>query len=68
MTRLSLWKPGLNARLLETQPAKASRARSITAASHKPWTFSLLPGPELRLCFFDAIANGAAVFVCFHSY
>jgi Hypothetical glycosyl hydrolase 6/Beta-galactosidase trimerisation domain len=59
MTRLSLWKPGLNARLLETQAPNKPR-QIYTAASHKPWTFSLLPAPELRLCFFDAIANGAA--------
>ena len=58
MTRLSLWKPGLNARLLETQAPNKPR-QVYTAASHKPWTFSLLPAPELRLCFFDAIANGA---------
>jgi hypothetical protein len=58
MTRLSLWKPGLNARLLETQAPNKPR-QVYVAASHKPWTFSLLPAPELRLCFFDAIANGA---------
>ena len=59
MTRLSLWKPGLNARLLETQAAGKPR-QVYTAASHKPWTFSLLPAAELRLSFFDSIANGCA--------
>jgi hypothetical protein len=59
MTRLSLWKPGLNARLLETQ-APGKPRQVYTAASHKPWTFSLLPAAELRLSFFDSIANGSA--------
>ena len=59
LTRLSLWKPGLTARLLETQSG-GKPCMIFTAASHKPWTFSLLPGPELGLSFFESIANGAA--------
>ena len=59
LTRLTLWKPGLTARLLETQ-AGGKPCMIFTAASHKPWTFSLLPAAELGLSFFDSIANGAA--------
>jgi hypothetical protein len=59
LTRMSLWKPGLTARLLERQ-AGGKPTQIFTAVSHKPWTFSLLPGPELGLCFFDALANGAS--------
>ncbi len=59
LTRLTPWKPGLTARLLETQSGGKPRM-IFTAASHKPWTFSLLPAPELGLSFFDSIASGAA--------
>lgn len=59
LTRLSLWKPGLTARLLQTQSG-GKPCQIFTAASHKPWTFSLLPEAELRLSFFDSLANGAA--------
>jgi hypothetical protein len=58
LTRLLPWKPGLTARLLETQSPTKPR-QIYTAVSHKPWTFSMLPAAELRLCFFDSIANGA---------
>ena len=33
----------------------------FSAASHKPWTFSVLPDPELRLLYADSIANAASV-------
>ena len=59
LTRVSLLKPGLTARLLETQAGGKPR-QIFTAASHKPWTFSLLPEAELRLSFFESIASGAA--------
>ncbi|MCC6392975.1 MAG: beta-galactosidase trimerization domain-containing protein, partial [Bryobacterales bacterium] len=35
----------------------------FSAASHKPWTFSLLPAPELRLLYADTIANAAGVWM-----
>ncbi|MBI3679882.1 MAG: beta-galactosidase trimerization domain-containing protein [Acidobacteria bacterium] len=60
LTRVPLWKPGLNARLLETQ-AGGKPTIIFSAASHKPWTFSLLPAAELRLLYADTIANGAGV-------
>lgn len=62
LTRVPLWKPGLTARMLETQ-AGGKPTIIFSAASHKPWTFSLLPGPELKLLYADTIANGAGVWM-----
>ena len=62
LTRIPLWKPGLTARLLETQSGGKPRV-IFSAASHKPWTFSLLPDPELRLLYADTIANGASIWM-----
>jgi hypothetical protein len=62
LTRIPLWKPGLTARLLETQSGGKPRV-IFSAASHKPWTFSLLPDPELRLLYADTIANAANVWM-----
>jgi putative glycosyl hydrolase-like family 6 (GHL6) protein/glycosyl hydrolase family 42 (putative beta-galactosidase) len=62
LTRVPLWKPGLTARLLETQSGGKPRV-IFSAASHKPWTFSLLPDSELRLLYADTIANGASVWM-----
>jgi len=60
LNRVPLWKPSLTARLLETQSEGKPRV-IFSAASHKPWTFSLLPGPELRLLYAATIANAASV-------
>ncbi|MBM3746222.1 MAG: hypothetical protein FJW34_10530 [Acidobacteria bacterium] len=60
LTRVSLWKPGLTARLLETQAPGKPRV-IFSAASHKPWTFSVLPEAELRLLYAGSIANAASV-------
>jgi len=60
LTRVPLWKPGLTARLLESQAGGKPRV-IFSAASHKPWTFSILPDPELRLLYADSIANAANV-------
>ncbi|MCC6293284.1 MAG: beta-galactosidase trimerization domain-containing protein [Bryobacterales bacterium] len=60
LTRVPLWKPGLTARLLETQ-AGGKPTIIFSAAGHKPWTFSILPGPELRLLYAGTIANAAGV-------
>jgi len=62
LTRVPLWKPGLTARLLETQ-AGGKPTVIFSAAAHKPWTFSLLPDPELRLLYADTIANAASVWM-----
>ncbi len=64
LTRTPLWKPGLTARLLETQ-APAKPRVIFSAAGHKPWTFSILPAAELRLLYADSIANGAGVWFGF---
>ena len=60
LTRVPLWKPGLTARLLESQAGGKPRV-IFSAASHKPWTFSILPAAELRLLYADSIANAASV-------
>ncbi len=64
LTRTPLWKPGLTARLLETQAPRKPRV-IFAAAGHKPWTFSILPAAELRLLYADSIANGANVWFGF---
>lgn len=60
LTHVPLWKAGLTARLLESQAPGKPRV-IFSAASHKPWTFSILPAPELRLLYADSIANAASV-------
>lgn len=60
LTGVPLWKPGLTARLLETQAA-GKPIVIFSAAAHKPWTFSILPDAELRLLYADSIANAASV-------
>ncbi len=62
LTRVPLWKPGLTARMLETQ-AGGKPTVIFSAAALKPWTFSLLPKPELRLLYADTIANAASVWM-----
>lgn len=54
------WKPGVTARLLETQSGGKPRV-IFSATGHKPWAFSLLPEPELRYLYAETIANGASV-------
>ncbi|HWQ53415.1 MAG TPA: beta-galactosidase trimerization domain-containing protein [Bryobacteraceae bacterium] len=63
LTRTPLWKPGLTARMLETQ-AGGKPTVIFSASSHKPWTFSLLPDAELRLLYADSIANAANIWFC----
>jgi hypothetical protein len=60
LTRTSLWKPSLTARLLESQSGGKPRV-IFSAAGHKPWTFSVLPAAELRLMYAATIANAASV-------
>jgi len=55
-----VWKPGVAARLLESQAAGKPRV-VFSAAGHKPWTFSTLPEPELRLLYAGTIANGGSI-------
>ncbi len=67
LTRVPLWKPGLTARMLETQ-AGGKPTVIFSAAALKPWTFSLLPKPELRLLYADTIANAASVWMGLTSF
>ena len=62
LTRVPMWKPGLTARLLETQ-AGGKPTIIFSAAGLKPWTFSLLPAPEVKLLYADTIANAAGVWM-----
>lgn len=64
LNQVQLWKPGLTARLLETQAPNKPRV-IFSAAAHKPWTYSVLTRPELRLLYADSIANAASVWFCF---
>jgi len=60
LLRVPIWKPGVTARLLETQAAGKPRV-IFSAAGHKPWAFSTLPEAELRLLYAGTIANAASV-------
>ncbi|MBI3696733.1 MAG: beta-galactosidase trimerization domain-containing protein [Acidobacteria bacterium] len=60
LTRSPIWKPGATAKLLEAQAGGKPRI-IFSAAAHKPWTFSLLPAPELRLLYAESIANASGV-------
>ncbi len=62
LTETPIWKPGVTARLLETQSPDKPRV-IFSAAGHKPWTFSLLPEPELKLLYAQTIANAANVWL-----
>lgn len=62
LMRTPIWKPGVTARFLETQSGGKPRV-IFSAAGHKPWTYSLLPPPEIRLLYAQTIANGASVWL-----
>jgi hypothetical protein len=61
LTRTPLWKPGMRARLLETQ-AGGKPVVVIAGAMQKPWTYTVLPPAELRLLYADSMANGAGIY------
>jgi len=61
LTRMPLWRPGVMARLQESQAAGKPYVVACAAAL-KSWNVSLLPDPELRLLYADSIANGAGVY------
>ena len=60
LLRVPIWKPGVTARLLETQAAGKPRV-IFSAAGHKPWAFSTLPEAELCLLYAGTVANAASV-------
>jgi hypothetical protein len=61
LMRTPLWKPGMRARLLETQ-AGGKPVVVIAGAMQKPWTYTMLPPAELRLLYADSMANGAGIY------
>jgi hypothetical protein len=61
LTRMPLWRPGVMARLQESQAGGKPNVVGCAAAL-KRWNVSLLPDPELRLLYADSIANGAGVY------
>ena len=61
LTRSPLWRPGVMARLQESQAGGKAYVVACAAAL-KSWNMSLLPDPELRLLYADSIANGAGVY------
>ena len=61
LTRVPLWRPGVMARLQESQ-AGGKPYVVACAAALKSWNMSLLPEPELRLLHADSIASGASVY------
>jgi hypothetical protein len=61
LTRVPVWKPGVTARLLETQAPDKPRVIFSTARPG-PWNFSQYSEAELRLLYAGTIANAAGVF------
>jgi len=54
-----LWKPGMTAKLLETQ-ASGKPTVVFIAGANKGWDEYLLPPTETKLLYADTIANGAS--------
>jgi len=57
-----IYKPGITAKLLETQ-AQGKPTVIFDCAGHKPWNFQLLPEAEIGLLYAQTIANGANVWM-----
>lgn len=53
-----LWKPGMAAKLLETQ-AEGKPTVVFIAGAHKAWDYYLLTPAETKLLYADTVANGA---------
>jgi len=56
-----IWKPGVTARLLETQSPDKLRV-IFSSARPGPWNYSNHTEPELRLLYAGTVANAAGVF------
>jgi len=61
LTRTPIWKPGVTARLLETQSPDKPRV-IFSSTRPGPWNFAQHSGPELRLLYAGTVANAAGVF------
>ncbi len=58
LRKVPLWKPGMAAKLLETQSGGKPTVIFI-AGAHKPWDLYLLTPAETKLLYADTVANGA---------
>jgi hypothetical protein len=61
LTRVPVWRPGVTARLLETQAPDKPRVIFSTARPG-PWNFSVHSEADLRLLYAGSVANAASVF------
>lgn len=61
LTRTPIWKPGVTARLLETQSPDKPRV-IFSSGRPGPWNYSNHSEPELRLLYAGTVANAASVF------
>lgn len=61
LTRVPVWKPGVTARLLETQAPDKPRV-IFSSARPGPWNYSQYSEAELRLLYAGSVANAASVF------
>lgn len=59
LRKAHLWKPGMTAKLLETQ-AGGKPTVIFIAGANKGWDEYLLTGAETRLLYADTVANGAS--------
>jgi len=58
LRKTPLWKPGMAAKLLETQ-ASGKPTVIFIAGAHKPWDSYLLTPVETKLLYADTVSNGA---------
>lgn len=58
LRKIPLWKPGMAAKILETQ-AGGKPTVVFIAGAHKPWDLYLLTPAETKLLYADTVANGA---------
>ncbi len=63
---LPYWRCGVYAKIAEST-AQGRPSVIFFAADHKPWGWYLHTPTELRLCYADAIGNGASVWLGIHS-
>ena len=62
LLKTSIYKPGITAKLLESQ-SQGKPTVVFDCAGHKPWSLYLLPEAEISLLHAQTIANGANVWL-----
>ena len=62
LSHTSIFKPGITAKLLESQ-SQGKPTVVFDCAGHKPWSLYLLPQAEISLLHAQTIANGANVWL-----